>query len=229
MTNKKAEALETIVLSELKIRKIHTVGLSGLADYGFTEEEIGLLKKIIALEKRKARGARSASAVIETFKSQIKKQKRSLNPRVSSQDARDTRQKFQLGIPFEGIHWFSVDACGKRHYVVCSIGTKENPDPQNAKWLLGVKNKNRFTANVILAVKVDNVGKVMSAVILIQEIPKEQISNIMRLMHNSLNEKEPRHWIKDEYKASLVCMTRSNYTYDQVVGIIEKSLKSICA
>lgn len=226
--NNKEEALETVVLSKLEIRKIHTVGLDGLADYGFTSEELKLLKKIITEEKRKARKNRSALNVITIFKSQIKKQKRGLNPSVSSQDARDARQKFQLGIPFEDTHWFSVDAGGKKYYVVCSVTKKGNPDPQNAKWLFRIKNKNKFTANVILAVKVDNDGKVMSAIILTREMKGKTIS-IVRSVHNLLSEKDAGHWIKDENKASLICIRGSNYTYTDVVGIIENCIKSICA
>ncbi len=228
--SRKEEALETIVISELKIRKIHTMGLNGLVDYGFTEEEVELLRKIIAEEKKQPIKMRSVPRVMGSFKSQMKRQRRDLKTRASSQDIRDTRQKFQLGIPFKGMYWHSVDAGKKRYYVVCSIGTKENPDPQNAQWLFKVKSKNNFAANVILAVKIDGVGKIMSAIITVQGIPKMESGAIIQSAYKLLTseEKERSHWIKDENKSSLICIEGSHYTYADVVGIIENCIKSIC-
>lgn len=229
MTNKKTEALETVVLSKLGIRKIHTIGLDGLRDHGFSKEEILSLRKIISREVKKPKKDRSVCKVIEDFKLEAKKQRKAQKLlRVSSQDSRDRRQKLQLGLPDEGIHWSRINVEKKTYSVICSVSEKDVPDPQNARWIFRIKNNNKFTANVVLTVKIDSIGKILSAIITIQGIGTKQ-TTVVESVYNLLNEKDAGHWIKDEHKASLICIKGSHYNYTEVINIMENCIKSICA
>lgn len=233
MTKKKDEALETVVISKLGIRKIHTIGLDGLRDHGFSKEEILSLRKIISREVKKPKKDRSACKVIEDFKLEAKKQRKAQKLlRVSSQDSRDRRQKLQLGLPVEGIHWSRINVEKKTYSVICSVSEKDVPDPQNAYSLFRsrVGIKNNFTASIVLAAKINNEGKINSAIITVKGIPKENPALIIRLIYELLTseEKERGRWIKDEHKMSLICMacmTGSGKKYPEILDIIESCVK----
>ena len=98
---------------------------------------------------------------------------------------------------------------------------KKSPDHQRAAGTFTVKTKK--DPNVVFTSKVDDTGKILRAIITVQKTSKNK--SVIKSIYESLNEKE--HWIKDEHKPSLICITGSKKNYADVMSIIERCIRTV--
>lgn len=124
------KAIKAVILNELGIKRISTIGFEGLKELGLSDEYISIIKEQIDLENKKHPNERRAGLVLRKYQQKVNEQEQQKMNGTLASKKREIMQKEALGLPvLKRFHWTHIilkDEEESKVFILSSIG-KESP------------------------------------------------------------------------------------------------------
>lgn len=216
-----AKILEIFLLKKLGfIERIETVALEELEGY-YYPEELKVLKKLIEEENKKSIKKRNIGSVVRAFHENLNCKKRS---KASMRDRRDNEQRFALGLPVcIREKWQTIISGDEKLLLLQSVN--QTSLPYNPSMAYRTHKKFGKKANFIVAMQINDEGKVTRAIITMQKIADASV--LLKSLTVKLNTIDSDYckndiWREDAGKLTIIRMLPSKLDQYSLIQYIEK-------